>query len=107
MRSDHRRNAPADGWSAAGHSRGDRGEPRVMLPRVSNAHGFHRRTMVCMRRGSKRAATDSAKVSRSPAKPPKLTRDLVARIHERREEIRQRAGILSDSAILIREDRDR
>ena len=63
--------------------------------------------MVSMRRGSKRAASNSAKVNRNMAKPSKRTGDLVARIHERREEIRQRAGILSDSAILIREERDR
>jgi len=63
--------------------------------------------MVSMRRGSKRAASNPAKGSRSLAKPSKVTRDQVARIRERREEIRQRAGVLSDSAILIREDRDR
>ena len=63
--------------------------------------------MVNMRRGSKRAASNSAKVNRNMAKPSKRTGDLVARIRERREDIRQRAGILSDSAILIREDRDR
>ncbi len=60
-----------------------------------------------MRRGSKSAANNSAKISRSEAKPSKLKHDLVARIRQRREGIRQRAGILSDSAILIREDRDR
>ena len=69
--------------------------------------GFHRRTILSMRRGSKRAAGDSAKISGSLAKPSKLARDLVARIRERREKIRQRAGTLSDSTILIREDRDR
>ena len=63
--------------------------------------------MVSMRRGSKRAASNSAKLNRDMAKPSKRTGDLVARVRERREEIRQRAGILSDSAILIREDRDR
>jgi hypothetical protein len=63
--------------------------------------------MVCMRRGSKRAGSNSTKVSRNLAKPSKPTRDLVARIRERREGIRHRAGVLSDSAILIREDRDR
>jgi hypothetical protein len=63
--------------------------------------------MVSMRRGPKRADDKSTKVSRSLAKPSKLTRDQVVRIRERREEIRQRAGILSDSAVLIREDRDR
>jgi len=60
-----------------------------------------------MRKGSKRAASDSAKISESLAKPLKLGRDLVVRIHERREKIRQRAGTLSDSTILIREDRNR
>jgi hypothetical protein len=60
-----------------------------------------------MRRGSKRTASNFPKVGRSPAKPSKLTQDLVARIRERREQIYQREGILSDSAILIREDRDR
>ena len=69
--------------------------------------GFHRRTILSMRRGSKRAASNSAKISRIPAKPSRLTRDQVARIREHREEIRQREGILSDSAILIREDRNR
>ena len=63
--------------------------------------------MISMRRGSKRASRNSAKVNRTMAKPSKRTGDLVARIRERREEIRQRAGVLSDSAILIREDRDR
>jgi len=60
-----------------------------------------------MRKGSKRAASDSARISESLAKPSKLARDLVARIRERREKIRQRAGTLSDSTILIREDRNR
>ena len=63
--------------------------------------------MVSMRRGSKRAASNPAKRNSSPAKASQPTRDLVARIRERREEIRQRAGVLSDSALLIREDRDR
>jgi hypothetical protein len=63
--------------------------------------------MVSMRKGSKRTASNSAKVNRSLAKPSILTRDQIARIRERREEIQQRAGILSDNAILIREDRDR
>jgi hypothetical protein len=63
--------------------------------------------MVSMRRASKRAASNPAKGSRSMAKPSQVTRDQVVRIRERREKIRQRAGILSDSAILIREDRDR
>jgi hypothetical protein len=61
--------------------------------------------MVLMRRGSKRAASNPAKVNM--AKPSKRAGDLVARIRERREEIRQRTGVLSDSALLIREDRDR
>lgn len=63
--------------------------------------------MVSMRRGSKRPASNSAKGNGRLAKPSRPTRDQVARIRERREEIRKRAGILSDSAILIREDRDR
>jgi len=63
--------------------------------------------MISMRRGSKRAASNSAKVNRNMAKPSKRTGDVVACIRERREKIRQRAGILSDSAILIREERDR
>jgi hypothetical protein len=63
--------------------------------------------MVCMRRGSKRTASSSAKGNPSPTKPSKPTRDLVARIRKRREQIYEREGILSDSAILIREDRDR
>jgi hypothetical protein len=69
--------------------------------------GFDRRTMVFMRRVSKRADSNSAKGNGSLAKASKLTRDQVARIRERREGIRQRAGILSNSAVLIREDRDR
>ncbi len=68
---------------------------------------MHCRTIVGMRRGSKRAADNSAKISRSVAQPSKLTRDQVVRIRERREGIRQRTGILSDSATLIREDRER
>ena len=60
-----------------------------------------------MRRGSERAASGSANIIGSLAKPSKLARDLVARIRERREKVRQRAGTLSDSTILIREDRDR
>ena len=63
--------------------------------------------MSSMRRGSKRIASDPAKSNPSLAKPSKPTRDLVARIRERREQIYEREGILSDSAILIREDRDR
>jgi hypothetical protein len=69
--------------------------------------GFDRRTMVFMRRGSKRAASNSTKGNGSLVEPSKRTRDQVDRIRERREEIRQRAGILSDGAVLIREDRDR
>jgi hypothetical protein len=60
-----------------------------------------------MRRGSKRVASNSAKSNSSLAKPSKPTRDQIARIRERREQIYQREGILSDSAILIREDRER
>jgi hypothetical protein len=60
-----------------------------------------------MRRGSKRAADNSAKGNPSPPKASQRTRDLVARIRKRREKIYRREGILSDSAILIREDRDR
>ncbi len=69
--------------------------------------GFGRRTIVSMRRGSNRTASNFPKVGRSPAKHSKLTQDLVARIRKRREQIYQREGVLSDSAILIREDRDR
>jgi hypothetical protein len=67
---------------------------------------WDRRTMVSMRRGLKRAASGSAKSKRPSAKASKLTPDQVARIRERREQIYQREGILSDSALLIREDRD-
>jgi hypothetical protein len=63
--------------------------------------------MVSMRRGSKRVAINSAGGKRTVAKPSKPTRDQIARIRERREQIYQREGILSDSALLIREDRDR
>ena len=60
-----------------------------------------------MQRGSKHAASNPDKSRVTPAKGSKLTRDQVARIRVRREEIRQRTGTLSDSAMLIREDRDR
>jgi hypothetical protein len=50
--------------------------------------------MASMRRGAKRVATNSKK-SKNPAQ--------VARIRERREQIYQREGVLSDSATLIRE----
>jgi hypothetical protein len=63
--------------------------------------------MMPMRRGSKRVASNSSKLSGGPTKPSKLTRGQVARIRQRRERIYQREGILCDSAILIREDRDR
>jgi len=63
--------------------------------------------MVPMRRGSKRAASNSAESKRPLAKRLKPTIDQIARIRERREQIYKREGILSDSAILIREDRDR
>lgn len=60
-----------------------------------------------MRRGSKRIVGNTVGVSRKPAKAAKVTRVQIERIRERRERIYQREGILSDSAILIREDRDR
>jgi hypothetical protein len=60
-----------------------------------------------MRREAKRPATTRAKPNGSQAKQSKLTQALVTRIRERREEIRQRVGVLSDTAILIRDDRDR
>ena len=59
-----------------------------------------------MRRAS-RTAAGSTKPARTPAKPPALTREFVERIRERREQIKQRLGILSDSTALIRADRDR
>jgi hypothetical protein len=60
-----------------------------------------------MRRASKRVAGNTAMDNARLAKSSRLKRDQVARIRERREEIRRRAGVLSDSANLIREDRDR
>jgi hypothetical protein len=60
-----------------------------------------------MRKGSKRAESGPSKTNGKPAKPSKAPRELIARIRERREQIYQREGILSDSALLIREDRDR
>jgi hypothetical protein len=60
-----------------------------------------------MGRGSKRAAGEPLKGNGSLAKPSKQARDQVALIRQRREEIGQRIGILSDSTFLIREDRDR
>jgi hypothetical protein len=68
---------------------------------------WDRRTMVSMRRGLKRAASGAAKGKRPPAKVAKLSPGHIARIRERREQIYEREGVLSDSALLIREDRDR
>jgi hypothetical protein len=58
-------------------------------------------------KGSNRAESDPAKTNGRPAKPPKWTSDQLARIRERREQIYRREGVLSDSAAMIREDRDR
>src|SRR5258708_20085362 len=60
-----------------------------------------------MPRGSKRAARDLAKCKASQAKSSQPTRDLVAQIRKRREKIRRRVGILSDSAFLISDDWNR
>jgi hypothetical protein len=59
-----------------------------------------------MRRGSKRIAANSDKRRKSLAKPPKLPMVQVARIRERREQVYRREGLLSESAALIREDRE-
>jgi len=69
--------------------------------------GGDRRIMVSMRRAAKHAADHLKKSNASPAGPSRRTRDRVARIRQRRDEIRERVGVLSDSAVLIREDRDR
>lgn len=63
--------------------------------------------MAPMRRESKRIAINSEKSKKSAAIQPKPALDQVARIRERREQIYQREGLLSDSAALIREDRER
>jgi hypothetical protein len=60
-----------------------------------------------MRRGSKRVVNDTEKSTENRASPSKLTRDQVERIRTRRDDIRKRVGILSDSVVLIRKDRDR
>jgi hypothetical protein len=60
-----------------------------------------------MRRGSRRIADNTAGTNRKPPKTSRVTRGQMERIRERREQIYQREGILSDSAALIREDRDR
>ena len=60
-----------------------------------------------MRRGSKRTPINPAKTEKAGEKPSRLTHEVVARIRDRREQIFQREGLLSDSAALIREDRDR
>jgi len=52
-------------------------------------------------------ASGSTNAKQHAAKPASLVRDLVARIRQRREAIRQTVGTLSDGAALIREDRDR
>jgi len=59
-----------------------------------------------MRRGSKRIAIHSAESQGFLAKRSKPSSAQIARIRERREQIYKREGILSDSAILIRESRD-
>ena len=65
-----------------------------------------RRTMVLMRRGSK-LTISSAESKRPLANRSKPSSAQIARIRERREQIYKREGVLSDSALLIREDRDR
>jgi hypothetical protein len=60
-----------------------------------------------MRRGFQHAANGQKKGKKPSVKPSMPSRDQVARIRERREQIYQREGVLSDSALLIREDRDR
>ncbi len=67
---------------------------------------FHRRTIGFMRRASRPPVGRSAKTKRRVAEP-NLDQELVQRIRQRREEIRQRTGTLSDSTHLIREERDR
>jgi len=60
-----------------------------------------------MRRGSKRVAISSGKSKKPAPVPPRPPLDQLAHIRERREQIYQREGLLSDSAALIREDRER
>ncbi len=56
-----------------------------------------------MRKAAK-AATNGKKTK---AKVSERSQALLERIRRRREEIRERVGMLSDSAELIREERDR
>jgi hypothetical protein len=63
--------------------------------------------MVFMRRASRRAIGVPKKSAADLMTPSRQVRDQVTRIRERREEIRRKVGVLSDSADLIREDRER
>jgi len=56
-----------------------------------------------MRRAAKRATT----VRKTKAKPSDRSQALLERIRRRREQIRERVGVLTDSSELIREERDR
>lgn len=49
----------------------------------------------------------TANIKKEKPKLPDRSRVLLERILRRREEIRERAGVLSDSSVLIREERER
>jgi hypothetical protein len=74
--------------------------PKMVKPNQSQYNGL-------VRKGMKRAASNPTRDRRSQTKPSKMTRERVEGIRQRRENIRERLGILSDSSILIREDRER
>ncbi len=59
--------------------------------------------MASMRRTTKRAVNGK----KTKAKLPDRSQALLERIRRRREQIRDRVGLLSDSSELIREERDR
>jgi hypothetical protein len=52
-------------------------------------------------------ATKVVNGRKKKAKLPERSRALLDRIRRRREQIRERVGVLSDSCELIREERDR
>ena len=56
-----------------------------------------------MRRSAKRATNGR----KTKAKPSDRSQALLERIRRRREQIRERVGVLTDSSELIREERDR
>jgi hypothetical protein len=55
----------------------------------------------------RRAAKQVVNGRKKKAKLPERSQALLDRIRRRREQIRERVGVLSDSCELIREERDR